>query len=450
MAKKKRKRRRLRKSVRLGCLGIVMAIVAVTGWNLWRKYGGTLRHDTAKAEADKVETIPLDGKVTEDLLRVIDGERMLDTATIAVSVVDLTAGQSVVQWHDRELKAPASCMKLLTAITAMQRLGTQHRLVVEGSMVGEVTDGTLCGAVLIEADDDPLVESLLPLVKALKDEGVRRIEGGVVLSMMRDDTLKAHPTAMVWDIPYHKVPILLKGRERVERELSALLRSQGITLRRNPLYVPDGLTDDGETAAFRVAFNSCKLKARTFYTHETPLVDILCPMLIFSSNIKADALSYHMDHAFDHLLGHRKVEKSLMEQFIDEDMRYGEPERSLFVINDGSGLSPDNRLTAHFLTALLAHAWKDGDMRDVLIDHALATPGDDTRRGSLKYRMSAQKYRGRIFCKTGTLVTRGASSLSGYAKSSNGHWYAFSILNEDSPIAESRMFQDRVCQALVQ
>ena len=56
---------------------------------------------------------------------------------------------------------------------------------------------------------------------------------------------------------------------------------------------------------------------------------------------------------------------------------------------------------------------------------------------------------GKIFCKTGTLVTIGGSGLAGYAKGSNGHWYAFVILNIDMPVADAREFQDKFCKELV-
>ena len=88
-------------------------------------------------------------------------------------------------------------------------------------------------------------------------------------------------------------------------------------------------------------------------------------------------------------------------------------------------------------------------MREILLNHALATPSHPTRRGSLLTRMSGPEFKGRIFCKTGTLTSRAVSSLSGYAKARNGHWYAFVIINRNSPVGESRLYQDRLCKELV-
>ena len=181
-----------------------------------------------------------------------------------------------------------------------------------------------------------------------------------------------------------------------------------------------------------------------------PLTDVVTPMLVHSSNIKADALFHHLDHLYTPLLGQHEPAKRLVDRFIDEDMKYTEAERAAFVINDGSGLSPENRVTAHFLTELLRYAWQRQDIRRVLVRQSLATPGVPDRRGSLLSRMTGEAFRSRIYCKTGTLTTRGSSSLAGYAKGRDGHWYAFCIINEDSPVAESRIYQDKVCRILVQ
>jgi D-alanyl-D-alanine carboxypeptidase/D-alanyl-D-alanine-endopeptidase (penicillin-binding protein 4) len=121
-----------------------------------------------------------------------------------------------------------------------------------------------------------------------------------------------------------------------------------------------------------------------------------------------------------------------------------------FVLNDGSGLSPENRLTADFLVQLMVYAYRQPGIKDVLIDEALATPAHPVRHGSLLGRMSAPCFRDRIFCKTGTLVSYASSSLTGYAHHQNGRWFAFSIINNNSPVYDAREFQDAVCRVLVE
>jgi len=438
--------------VKRGCT--VLLTVAVVAISLFAYRCGCSKRGGHTSEcADTlqiIEDIPLNPQVQQDLEELPLLPTRLDTTQIAISVYDLTARKSVMQWHDERLMIPASCLKLLTAITAMKRLGLDHQYNVSEYLYGEVCNGTLHGMLMIQADDDPMFENLSPLALAAKEKGITSIEGAIVVSLLRDDTLKAHPNAAFWDIPYHKVPILLKGRERVERELHAVFRSHGITLKHNPIFVPKNLLTDPGSLSYRLALNQLIQEADCIYNHQTNIKEVITPMLIHSSNIKADALYYHLDHLYDHLTGHNPPSKHLTDIFIDEDLKYTHKKRPLFTIEDGSGLCPDNQVTADFLNHLLIYAWKHKEMRNYLIHEALATPGHPERHGSLLGRMCASAYRNRIFCKTGTLVTRGASSLAGYAKGTDGHWYAFTIINEDSPVAESRIFQDKVCHILVQ
>jgi D-alanyl-D-alanine carboxypeptidase len=97
----------------------------------------------------------------------------------------------------------------------------------------------------------------------------------------------------------------------------------------------------------------------------------------------------------------------------------------------------------------LVYAWGDEAIREVLLEEALATPQHPVRRGSLTFRMSAPLFKDRVFCKTGTLTTQGASSLAGYIHAGNDHWYAFAIINEDTPVWDARQFQDRICRLVI-
>ena len=173
---------------------------------------------------------------------------------------------------------------------------------------------------------------------------------------------------------------------------------------------------------------------------------VIAPMLIHSSNIKADALHYHILNYQNRYTGSIGQRECHVDVFLRENLGY---DTSRFTLNDGSGLSPENMVSADFLLELLKYAWNEPEIKDVLINEALATPGHPTRRGSLVSRMRSPLYQDRIFCKTGTLTSIGASSLCGYAHGRNGHWYAFAIINRDSPVEESRLYQDMLCKVLV-
>ena len=406
-------------------------------------------------ECGEADTLVVDtaglAEIRERMERLMQSTQNLDTATISLAVYDIASGQTVFRSQADRLAAPASCMKLLTAVAAMEYLGIGHQFVTRVLLNGEQAGDTFYGTVLFQLDDDPMMESLQPLVDALYNRGIRKIEGDIVLDLLRSDTLKAHPTAATWDIPYHKLPILLKGRKRIELDLRYQLSAQGITCHTHPVLAEpylQGIDPDEEPLAFRFGVKHLERQARTAFLHRTPLTEVLAPMLIHSSNIKADALYYHIDHVYDRFAGVNSCEGQRVRDLLPTlapSMTY----LASFVINDGSGLSPENRLTADFLVELLNFAWQHDDMRHVLLDQALATPGHPVRHGSLLTRMSAPLYRNKIFVKTGTLTTRGLSSLAGYAQAADGRWLIFAVINEDSPVAESRIFQDRLCKELV-
>jgi D-alanyl-D-alanine carboxypeptidase/D-alanyl-D-alanine-endopeptidase (penicillin-binding protein 4) len=197
-----------------------------------------------------------------------------------------------------------------------------------------------------------------------------------------------------------------------------------------------------------LAMNVARMCSREVYSVVHPLREVLAPMLIYSSNIKAEAVYYHTDHFLDRRSDTRAGEGSAMRHFVKHEVKG--IVRPDMVINDGSGLSPQNRMTADFLIKLLKYAYDDPLLRQEMMDCLLATTADEERRGTLYGRMNDECFEGRVFCKTGTLATRAVSSLAGYLLGEDGRWYAFAILNEETPIFEAREFQDAVCRSLIE
>ncbi|NLX13369.1 MAG: D-alanyl-D-alanine carboxypeptidase/D-alanyl-D-alanine-endopeptidase [Phycisphaerales bacterium] len=115
------------------------------------------------------------------------------------------------------------------------------------------------------------------------------------------------------------------------------------------------------------------------------------------------------------------------------------------VIDDGSGLSHDNRLTPEAIVKILAYM--DRHPRRELFQASLAEPGD--QEGTLRRRM--HDLNGQVYAKTGYI--RGASTLSGYVVGPDGQRYAFSVLcNETTKVKDgtsaARRLQDAICKTL--
>ena len=432
----KKKKRKLKRWVKVVLWSMMLALGT---WIIWWPANVLLEYweeaslkDTQRntfQPENVLTTQEADSAMAKKVLRFIESPTRLDTANIAVSVWDLSSNSPVVQWHDQELMVPASSLKLLTAISALKRLGHDHKYTEKVLMTGTLKNGILHGDIIFQADDNPMVETLNEYTNAISRAGIRKIDGRLILNLMRTDTLKAHHTASLWDIPYNRTPILLKGAPRVAQEIRLLLKQAGVD-------APRPIIEEG----MKIYPIARVLKSKT-----TDMTDVIAPMLIFSSNIKADALHYHVDHYKDRYTTGIGKREPVLDAFLRENLRY---DTTGFILNDGSGLSPENMVSADFLLSLLRYAWTEPEIKDILINEALATPGHPTRRGSLIYRMNDPIFANRIFCKTGTLTSIGASSLCGYAHGRNGRWYAFAIVNRNSPVEESRLYQDMLCKVL--
>ena len=105
--------------------------------------------------------------------------------------------------------------------------------------------------------------------------------------------------------------------------------------------------------------------------------------------------------------------------------KIGVPETQ-FSLDDGSGLSRDNTISANAMVSVLVHNYH-GKSFDAFLS-SLSVAGSD---GTLKNRFEGTDFRGRVFGKSGFISA--VSSLSGYLKGRDGQWYAFSILMNGIP-----------------
>jgi D-alanyl-D-alanine carboxypeptidase/D-alanyl-D-alanine-endopeptidase (penicillin-binding protein 4) len=120
-------------------------------------------------------------------------------------------------------------------------------------------------------------------------------------------------------------------------------------------------------------------------------------------------------------------------------------DRRSIVLDDGSGMSRKNRITAEAICHVLHLLW-NSDYASQIID-ILPEAGED---GTLSTRFQDRRYRGRIHAKTGYL--RGVGALSGYARTFSGRMVAFSILINDlydGGNVRLKNIEDRIARAIV-
>jgi serine-type D-Ala-D-Ala carboxypeptidase/endopeptidase (penicillin-binding protein 4) len=119
------------------------------------------------------------------------GQSKYDAALWGVKIVSLDTGATVFEQNPQKLFSPASNSKLYTVALALDRLGADYR--IKTSLYAKArpnSAGTLKGDLIVYGRGDPtfnarlhggdIYKALEPLVFALTNAGVKRIEGDLV------------------------------------------------------------------------------------------------------------------------------------------------------------------------------------------------------------------------------------------------------------------------------
>jgi len=115
-------------------------------------------------------------------------------------------------------------------------------------------------------------------------------------------------------------------------------------------------------------------------------------------------------------------------------------DKSQFYIDDGSGLSRQNELTAYAITTVLSDIYKGENWQ--LYKDSLAVGGVE---GTVEKHFKEEKYKGKIFGKTGYITS--VRSFSGVCVTGRGD-YIFSILSNNTN-GETRTVINNIAQAII-
>ena len=88
----------------------------------------TLAVDSLEQDTLAVDTLPYPWNIRQRLDSMIAGSRTLQRSQLGLMVYDLTADSVLYIHNHRQTMRPASTMKLVTAITAIDRLGGSYQL----------------------------------------------------------------------------------------------------------------------------------------------------------------------------------------------------------------------------------------------------------------------------------------------------------------------------------
>lgn len=111
------------------------------------------------------------------------GHRDLPADSLSVYVENVASGEPVLRWNENEPRNPASVMKLLTTLVALDSLGPTYTWKTEVYLQGEVHGDVLEGDLLLKGYGDPylVAERLWQIVRAVRRTGIRSISGDLLL-----------------------------------------------------------------------------------------------------------------------------------------------------------------------------------------------------------------------------------------------------------------------------
>jgi D-alanyl-D-alanine carboxypeptidase/D-alanyl-D-alanine-endopeptidase (penicillin-binding protein 4) len=457
-----RRRRRRRRSTRPWWLA---AAVLVTVGLLCVAAGWLLDADTvvaAPAAPDAVLSTPVASarRAPELLVRPV-AARNLDAALDPIladapadTCLEVRDQATPVAVHAESTPlAPASNMKIVTAAAAVDLLGADTQLTTRFATDGVPTDGsTVRGNLYMVGGGDPLLTTdgyeasmihgvqpgtdLEVVADQIVDSGVRHITGSVVGDASRYDDVR---TASSWPQRY-----LTQGQVA---PLSALMVDDGWRSTGGPvddpalhaatvlgdLLVERGVRIDGApTTGTTPATASTLIEVPSLSVAE--LVD---ESLRFSDNTTSELLVKELGVQAG-TGGSTEAGVAVMRDWVGSS---GLPAEGVS-FDDGSGLSPNDRLTCRFLTSVLADEGASG-----VVANGLAVPGED---GTLDDRFLAEPLRSRLRAKTGTL--NAVTALSGWVRTDASADLAFALLiNTGSRnVAESEFtLQRRLLEAML-
>lgn len=345
--------------------------------------------------------------------RLRDGALGRDTT---VFVSDAASGSTLVESDADEVQLPASTMKLVTAVGALETLGRDHHFVTS------VLSGSTPGQIVLRGGGDPMLTAAdLTRLAARAAKGLGSQTGKVTVAL--DDHLFAVPKdAPGWepgDMPSYVSavrPLAMLGDYSSRTSVNAAnvfvsaLRSRGVAA-----------TLSGHTTAPSDSRVIASVDPHT-------VSDAIQLMLRVSENNIAETLFRDTAVARGYegsWIGGGAAAREVLKGL-------GIETRSL-VLNDGSGVSMKDRLTARTLGTLLERVVDPTHTELAPILHWLPVAGET---GTLAYRYGAAPSRcarGEVFAKTGSLT--GVNTLAGLTRGADGLWKAFAIMVNHRPMS---------------
>jgi D-alanyl-D-alanine carboxypeptidase/D-alanyl-D-alanine-endopeptidase (penicillin-binding protein 4) len=402
----------------------------------------------------------------------------LPPEAVGVYVQEVGATRPLFAWNADKAMNPASVMKLLTTLAALELLGPNYtwrtEVYVDGAVKGEVLEGNL----VLKGSGDPklTLENFWLLLKGLRARGLREIRGDLVVDRSlfaledadaaRFDNEPTRPYNVPPDallvnyksVRLHFIPQEDSGTVRIAalpdlpqvsvlNQLALGAGSCSYWPERPMAYpeqarlvftgvFPQGCGEKAKSfslltpneyllALFRQAWQEVggaftgnlrespvPASARLFATWESPpLSEVIRDINKFSNNVMARQMFLTLSLSVDAPPATTSKATRAIQEWLTR-IGLDVPE---LVIENGSGLSRNERVSPRNLARLLQRGWDSPLLPEYLA--SLPIPGVD---GTLRRRLSDSQAAGHAHLKSGYL--EGVRAVAGYVRDRRGRW----------------------------
>lgn len=403
-------------------------------------------------------------------------EHNISADEISVYVRDVSADGPLIQHEVDVPRNPASTMKLLTTWAALKVLGPAWTWDTEVWTRGELRDGVLQGDLILKGYGDPFLvyESFWQLVHDLRLKGLQEITGDIIIDNSffdlplidpaafdgeRERVYNAPPSALMFnfqatrllfepDLAANKVNVIAfpkpklaltdqlefvsgdcakrRHKPQVQTQLDGSIKVSGpyvgscgsrletLVLSSPEEHVFNAFRDFWQMLGGKLGgglqTGSLKAGDRQYYVHTSmPLAEQIRLINKWSNNVMTRQVMLTVGaKMFEAPATLEKGRLAVLKVLTDQGVS-----TQGMLIDNGSGLSRNERVSARQFGELLQAIWRDPYMPEML--NSLPLLGQD---GTLARRFRHSDLAGRTRLKTGTL--RDVSAIAGYMLTRSG------------------------------
>ncbi len=284
--------------------------------------------------------------------------RGITPGSSAVMITDLRNGETLVSYHPDLSLVPASIMKSVTVAGLLSNSGPSRKYITDVMITGPAVNGVLGGDIIVKGSGDPSLNSryvtgsadiVKEIVKALQDRGIKRIKGKIRV----DESIWSGPaTCPTWGTgdlgqSYGTGQHGLNFEDNASGKRS-ISNPAGVFMQKLKTALASGgiVLENGDIP---------ESQSKLLLSHESvPFDEIMRSCMMRSDNQYAEAMLRTL------AVIQGKPGSTAEGAKINTDLwtRNRAPMTGVH-LEDGSGLSRQNKVTASFMTHVLKKMWHD-------------------------------------------------------------------------------------------